>query len=117
MVARLARDGRLDAIAVRCATDAESETETPTAKDDSPDPRVGVQAYRAMIRRGIRNPTGWFRLVNRETPYRVIVRWAAEACPGVAMESLVALLDGLSTATTANPCSAEKRHLRGTIEP
>ena len=22
-----------------------------------------------------------------------------------------------STATTANPCSAEKRHLRGTIEP
>jgi hypothetical protein len=95
VVARLARDGLLDAIAVGCATDDEIEAETPTPKDDSPDPRVGMQAYRAMIRRDQRNPPGWFRLVNRETPYRVIVRWAAEACPGVAMESLVALLDGL----------------------
>lgn len=95
VVARLARDGLLDAIAVGCATDDEVETETPTPKDDSFDPRVGVQAYRAMIRRDQRNPPGWFRLVNRETPYRAIVRWAADACPGVAMESLVALLDGL----------------------
>ncbi|MFQ5463972.1 MAG: hypothetical protein ACE5E5_15275 [Phycisphaerae bacterium] len=113
VVKRLGREGLLDAIAVGCATDAEGETETPAAKDegsasnavdcdetqeakyDGADPRVGVQAYRAMIRRGRRNPSGWFRLVNRDTPYRVIVRWAAEACPGVAMESLVALLDGL----------------------
>ena len=95
VVARLARDGLLDAIAVGCATDDEEATAPPTVKDDSFDPRVGVQAYRAMIRRGQRNPTGWFRLVNRETPYRVIVRWAADACPGVPMESLVALLDGL----------------------
>ena len=95
VVARLARDGLLDAIAVGCATDDEVETETPVAKNDNPDPRVGVQAYRAMIRRDTRNPTGWFRLVNRETPYRVIVRWAAETCPGAPTESLVALLDRL----------------------
>lgn len=79
--------------------DAGGEGKSPTAEDEVPasddddgakavgddnhDPRVGVQAYRAMIRRGIRNPTGWFRMVNRATPYRVIAGWASETCPNV----------------------------------
>lgn len=141
VVARLARDGLLDAIAVgpnatdvkdcedderasdgteardkdaageietpatKCegsasdgvdAKDGEPEVETPTTDDDSTDPRVGVQAYRAMIRRGNRNPTGWFRMMNRATPYRVIAGWASQNCPSVSREKLTALLDDLN---------------------
>ena len=113
VVRRLGREGLLDCLSVGSEgtpapsdretgepTDGEhdggeSDTSDDTDGDDASDPRVGVQAYRAMIRRGRRNPSGWFRLVNRETPYRVIVRWAAEACPDVPTESLVALLDAL----------------------
>ena len=29
------------------------------------------------------------------TPYRVLAQWASETCPGVAAESLAALMDGL----------------------
>jgi hypothetical protein len=67
-----------------------------SAEDDDPDPRVGVQAYRAMLRRGQRNPTGWFRMVNRATPYRVIAGWASETCPSIFREKLTALLDDLN---------------------
>ncbi len=69
--------------------------ESRTAKDKNPDPRAGVQVLRAYIRRGQRNPDGWFRGVDRMTPYKVIARWASQTCPGVATESLVALLDAL----------------------
>ena len=115
VVARLAREGLLDAIAVGCATDAECETdvETPAArdegsgsdsidgdmaqaaKDENPDPRTGVQVGRALIRRCQRNPEAWFKCVDRITPYRVLVQWAKETCPAASAESLAALMDGM----------------------
>jgi hypothetical protein len=95
VVARLGRDeGLLDAISVSPVPNADGDG-TQTAEDEQPDPRVGVQAYGAMIRRGKRNPEGWFRTVNRKTPYRVIAVWAEETCPGVQAESLFELLDSL----------------------
>jgi len=66
-----------------------------TAKDKNPDPRTGVQVGRALIRRCQRNPDGWLRCVDRVTPYRVLVQWAKETCPGASAESLAALMDGL----------------------
>lgn len=92
VVARLAREGLLDAIAVSRVANGDGAR---SAGAEHPNPRVGVQAYGAMIRRGRRNPEGWFRTVNRKTPYRVIARWAEETCPGVPAESLFALLDAL----------------------
>ena len=87
VVARLAREGLLDGIAVGYAEGSEGETETTAAKDEGSashadgngeratvgeNPRAGFEAYGAMIRRGQRNPTGWFRLVN--TPKSVLGR-------------------------------------------
>lgn len=97
VVARLASEGLLDAIAVPPVTVAGNVDGdgTKAGEDDNPDPRVDVQVYRAMIRRGERNPKGWFRGVDRNSPYRVIARWAAETCPGVPTGSLVKLLDAL----------------------
>ncbi len=73
----------------------ESDVETPAAKEDGPDRREGVEVLTAMLRRGRRNPEGWFSGVERDTPYRVLAQWASETCPGVATERLSELMDGL----------------------
>ncbi len=71
------------------------EVETPATDGGSIDPRIGVQVFRSYIRRDRRNPDGWFRGVERDTPYTVLVQWAKETCPGVAAESLAELMDRL----------------------
>ncbi len=94
VVARLACEGLLDCVAVSPVADDGDEVKA--AENDSTDPRQDVQIFRAMIRRGERNPVGWFKAVEKNTPYRVIARWAVGACPDVSRENLVALLDSLN---------------------
>ena len=112
VVRRLAREGLLDAVAVAPFGDetepqgqrdearppGDTDGATDASDGDRPDevPGIGVEIAAAMIRRIQNNPGRGFHCVRRDTPLRVIWRWAREACPKVSPESLVALKDELS---------------------
>lgn len=49
-----------------------------------------------MLRRGEDNPGVGFRCLKRDTPLKIVMRWASSVCPGVPQGSLVALKDELS---------------------
>jgi len=59
-------------------------------------PGLGVEVASAFIRRGMDNPDVGFRCLGRDTPMRIIWRWARETCPDVPPEALVSLKDRLA---------------------
>lgn len=102
IVARLAREGLLDAI---------TGTGTRAPNDEDAVSWINTKVAGAMLRRVDRNPEGWSKCVKRDTPLRVIVRWSSEVCPNVPEESLAALAKALrGTAWTD-----EDGHLLGSV--
>ncbi len=89
VVGRLAREGRLAGITV--SPGAGAGAEAPRRKRGE-----GSEVAAAMIRRIGDNPGVGFRCLKRETPLKVIMRWARETCPDAPQERLVALKDALS---------------------
>jgi hypothetical protein len=105
ILARLAREGLLDAVAIGGG----DGTAAPDAGGPKDMPGVGTEVASATLRRGADNPGVGFRCLKRDTPMSVIWRWARATCPDVPKERLVALKDGLSRVAYR----AEDGHLLG----
>ncbi len=99
----LAREGRLDCIST-------SPDEVREMGGESLVPGIGVQVARSMFRRVDRNgPGSKFRCVKRDTPLKVILRWASSACPDLGRKTLMELADELRTVQYVD----EDGHIRG----